>query len=247
MALVVYTPTESFATMVVTFLSSMFLGAAISAIILCSRSDELEETEINELKAEINELKTHYSAGIVQMMNQHATDMAKLEQKNNAELEYTSAKLEKKINDYADAELDKVSAELNEVNRELEQALKTTEMKNTISYLEHEIDHSHEYAKREIEKVNTMLLEALKLMYELDHKYSTKLAKMEVKIDAQQEELDSTEEQLVDQMVGYNAENQLKFETIANTNAHFAKELEKFEKHLTLVWGLDYSHLSSGN
>jgi hypothetical protein len=241
MAVVVYTPTESFATMLATFLSSMFLSAAIAAVIMISR-DTSEPSELDNLKA-------HYSAGIVQMMKQHATDMAKIEQKINAELEYTSSKLEKKINAYADSEL---SAELNEVNNELEQVLKNTDMKNTdmkntISYLEHEIDHTREYAKREIDKVNTMLLEALKLMYELDHKYSTKMAKMEVQIDAQQEELDSTEEQLVDQMVGYNAENQLKFENIAKTNAHYAEELEKFEKHLILVWGLDYSHLSSGN
>jgi hypothetical protein len=62
-----------------------------------------------------------------------------------------------------DQELDKVTAELNEVNHELETAM-----------------NDREEMKRETDKVNTMLLEALKLVYELDRK----MAKTETRVDA---------------------------------------------------------------
>jgi len=62
-----------------------------------------------------------------------------------------------------DQELDKVTAELNEVNHELENAM-----------------NDREEMKRETNKVNTMLLEALKLVYELDRK----MAKTETRVDA---------------------------------------------------------------
>jgi len=62
-----------------------------------------------------------------------------------------------------DQELDKVTAELNEVNHELEKAM-----------------NDREEMKRETDKVNTMLLEALKLVYELDRK----MAKTETRVDA---------------------------------------------------------------
>ena len=52
-----------------------------------------------------------------------------------------------------DQELDKVTAELNEVNDELEKAV-----------------NDREEMKRETDKVNTLLLDALKLVYELDRK-----------------------------------------------------------------------------
>ncbi len=65
-----------------------------------------------------------------------------------------------------DQELDKVTAELNEVNDELEKVV---------------IDR--EEMKRETDKVNTLLLEALKLVYELDRKM--------VKFDAYQDAIET--------------------------------------------------------
>jgi uncharacterized coiled-coil DUF342 family protein len=62
-----------------------------------------------------------------------------------------------------DQELDKVTAELNEVNHELEKAM-----------------NDREEMKLETNKVNTMLLEALKLVYELDRK----MTKTEIRVDA---------------------------------------------------------------
>ena len=77
-----------------------------------------------------------------------------------------------------DQELDKVTAELNEVNDELEKAV---------------IDR--EEMKRETDKVNTLLFETLKLVYELDHKM--------VKFDAYQDAIGTlcqTQQEMLMQM-----------------------------------------------
>ena len=75
------------------------------------------------------------------------------------EMEKKFRMMEKRMDKYADIakstdqELDKVTAELNEVNDELEKAV-----------------NDREEMKRETAKVNTLLLDTLKLVYELDRK-----------------------------------------------------------------------------
>ena len=225
-ALTVYQPTED-VTLVVVVLLSMGLS---TVILLCA----VVRSMSSDTESELDMLKKHYADGIARMMDKHTSDMAKMEERINA---YTDHEVLKVCN-ATDNEIVKVTEvidkDLTKVNTDLKKTKKTVssletemkEMKRTLSFLMNARENAESETNKvsatlkvrdaELGKVNAMLLEALKLIYELDHKYASQMTKLEVKVDAQQEEVDSIEEQMVDRFLGYNAENQLKFTNIAN-------------------------------
>lgn len=235
-ALTVYHPTED-VTLVVVVLLSMGLS---TVILLCAVVRSMSSE--SESESELDKLKNHYADGIVRMMDKHTSDMAKMEERINA---YTDHEILKVCN-ATDNEFVKVTEvidkDLTKVNTDLKKTKKTVsgletevkEMKRTISFLMNARENAESETNKvsaalkvkdaELEKVNAMLLEALKLVYELDHKYATQMTKLEVKVDAQQEEVDSLEEQMVDRFLGYNAENQLTFANITN-------EIKRIKEH----------------
>jgi len=128
-----------------------------------------------------------------------------------------------------DQELDKVTAELNEVNHELETAM-----------------NDREEMKLETDKVNTMLLEALKLVYDLDRK----TVKSETRVDAIGTLCKSQQEVLV-QMDRKLVSLEVKMTKLESKKARDVQELGEMEAWIERLkndvygsWGRDVPILS---